>query len=278
MVGETSAWEGWELNVSELQDLVRLLVEHPQWREEMRRLLLSEELLALPELVAKLAAEVRTLAEAQKRTEEQLQSLTKRVDALAEAQKRTEEQLQSLTKRVDALAEAQKRTEEEITRLNSSLASLEISLRAEINKLADKVDDLRGFRREMEFRTKAHGLLGGKLRRIYVYSPNELAHLLANALDQGLIDEEEYRDILLTDAVLKGKEKATEDEVHVAVEVSVTVDIDDVERALKRAQALSKVWPKSLPAVAGERITAGALSLAQRQRVIQITDGKVQWP
>ncbi|MGQ9858766.1 MAG: chordopoxvirus fusion protein [Thermodesulfobacteriota bacterium] len=48
---------------------------------------------------------VRELAQAQKRTEEGLDSLARRVDELVEAQKRTE-------KRVEELAQAQKRTEE----------------------------------------------------------------------------------------------------------------------------------------------------------------------
>ncbi len=74
---------------------------------------------------------VAELAEAQKRTEERLDSLAKKVEELAEAQrcteerlnnlveaqKRTEERLDSLTKKVEELAEAQKRTEEELKTL-----------------------------------------------------------------------------------------------------------------------------------------------------------------
>jgi len=47
---------------------VRLLAEHPEWKTELRRLLLSEESLALPEIV-------RELAEVQRRTEERLEVL-----------------------------------------------------------------------------------------------------------------------------------------------------------------------------------------------------------
>jgi hypothetical protein len=83
--------------VDDFQDLVRLLDQHPEWRAELRRLLLPEQVLELPAIVAR-------LAEAQARTEAQLATLTARVDALAEAQARTEERLQALTDRVDALA------------------------------------------------------------------------------------------------------------------------------------------------------------------------------
>jgi hypothetical protein len=96
--------------VRDYQDLLRLLNAHPEWREELRRAILSDDFLALPRIV-------RELAEAQRRTEEQLAILGRRVDELAEAQKRTEEQLAILGRRVDELAEAQRRTEEQVREL-----------------------------------------------------------------------------------------------------------------------------------------------------------------
>jgi hypothetical protein len=37
--------------VQEFHDLVALLTQHPEWRAEIRRLVLTEELLALPPIV-----------------------------------------------------------------------------------------------------------------------------------------------------------------------------------------------------------------------------------
>ena len=62
--------------VEEFRDLIRLLEQQPEWRAELRRLLLSEELLTLPQLV-------QELAQAQKRTEDQ-------IARLVQAQSRTE--------------------------------------------------------------------------------------------------------------------------------------------------------------------------------------------
>ena len=63
--------------IDDFKDLVELLNVHPEWRGELRRLVLTDELLELPAIV-------RDLAEAQKCTE-------LRVEELAEAQKRTEQ-------------------------------------------------------------------------------------------------------------------------------------------------------------------------------------------
>ncbi|MFQ5767095.1 MAG: hypothetical protein ACE5ID_03820 [Acidobacteriota bacterium] len=63
--------------VQDYQDLIRLLSEHPEWREQLRRQLLSDDFLALPGIV-------RGLTEAQRQTEQQLREL-------AEAQRQTEQ-------------------------------------------------------------------------------------------------------------------------------------------------------------------------------------------
>jgi len=65
--------------VQDFHDLVTLVTQHPEWRAELRRLVLTEELLALPQIV-------HDLAEAQQRTEQQIAQLV-------EAQRRTERQI-----------------------------------------------------------------------------------------------------------------------------------------------------------------------------------------
>lgn len=58
--------------VEDFHDLVRLLEERPEWRAELRRLVLTEELLAMPEQLAALRLE----------TERRFQALATRVEAL----------------------------------------------------------------------------------------------------------------------------------------------------------------------------------------------------
>ena len=59
--------------VEEFRDLVRILEEKPEWRAELRRLVLTEELLSLPEQLAALRAE----------TERRFQEMAATVDKLA---------------------------------------------------------------------------------------------------------------------------------------------------------------------------------------------------
>ena len=89
--------------VEEFHDLIKLLEEKPEWREDLRRLVLTDDLLKLPEAF-------RELVEVQRRTEERIGALTgrletleRRVEELAEAQRRTEERLESLAEKIETL-------------------------------------------------------------------------------------------------------------------------------------------------------------------------------
>ncbi|MDR7400458.1 MAG: hypothetical protein QN144_14275, partial [Armatimonadota bacterium] len=61
--------------VEDFSGLLRLLQEHPEWRAQLRAVLLGEELLSLPRLLRELGEEVRQLTEAHRRGEERLARL-----------------------------------------------------------------------------------------------------------------------------------------------------------------------------------------------------------
>src|SRR5262245_27774059 len=104
--------------VTEFHDLVRLVEERPEWRAELRRLVLTDERLALPEEVARLRQYTEQgferLTAAQARTETQMEKLS-------QAQARTEEQ-------VGMLLQAQARTEAQMEKLSQEVARTEMVL------------------------------------------------------------------------------------------------------------------------------------------------------
>jgi hypothetical protein len=71
------------LTADEFHNLIRLIETHPEWRAELRRLVLTDELLALPQQVGALTREVTTLATTQQHLAEQMTALTVQVTALA---------------------------------------------------------------------------------------------------------------------------------------------------------------------------------------------------
>ena len=71
------------LTAAEFHDLIRLIEAHPEWRAELRRLVLTDELLALPQQVGVLTHEVTTLAATEQHLAEQMTALTVQGTALA---------------------------------------------------------------------------------------------------------------------------------------------------------------------------------------------------
>ena len=275
--------------IQEYLDLVRLLAEHPEWRSELRRLLLSEDLLALPEIVRELAEaqrrteeQVAALAEAQRRAEERLGRIEERLDrveghldrveghlaALAEAQRRTEEQ-------VAALAEAQRRTEERLERLQTTVAILAEQVRAlvEAQQRTDiTIGGLKGRILEMTYRDKAMAYFGPLLRRLRVVPLQTLEETLETRLSS-----EEFKDLLSLDLLVSGQPRYHPEmpEVWLAVEISAVVDQEDLNRARRRANLLRQAGYRAIPVVAGERTTLGAEDEARLHKVAVLQDGRV---
>ena len=129
--------------VKDFQDLVRLLRERPEWRDELRRVLLTDELLELPRAMRVLTEEVRRLAEAQLKTEERIGRLEEaviRLDQavarLAEAQLKTEERVGRLEEATARLAEAQLKTERAVQELAVQVGRLSDAVGFTLEELA----------------------------------------------------------------------------------------------------------------------------------------------
>jgi len=138
--------------VNDFADLVRLLAQHPEWQAELRRLILTEDLLRLPAVVqelaeaqrqtgeqvmeltaavARLEAAVEQLTQAQRRAEERVGQLEDRVGRLetvvgelVEAHRQAEERLSHLEVVVRELAQAHRQAEERLSRLEAAVREL----------------------------------------------------------------------------------------------------------------------------------------------------------
>jgi len=296
--------------VSDYLDLLRLLQEHPEWRAELRRLLLTDEVLTLPQLVRELVeaqrhteTHVAALAEAQRRLEEQMAALT-------EAQRRTDERVGRLEERVGQvegrmghveervgrleermsrveeelakLAEAQRRTQEELRALAAAQRLTEEALRAlaesqrrlerRVDRLTDTVGSLKGRTLEQMYRDRASAYFGRLLRRLQVVDPYELEETLRVHLS-----EEEFADLLQLDLLIRGQPRRSPEigELWLAVEISAVVDPNDVERAHRRATYLRRAGYRVIPMVVGERVMPTAEEKVRQRSVALMQEGSL---
>src|SRR3989442_6839190 len=241
--------------VADFNDLVRILEEKPEWRAALRRQVLTDELLSLPERVATLTEQVTMLTG-------QMTTLTARVTELVEAQKRTDAQLAALTGQVTELVEAKRRTNAQVTEL------------AGISRiLKDDMGEVKGKLLEIDYRTKGPAYFGRIIRRAHVLSPDELTTLIDGAVESGALSDAQAEDLSEADVVVRGRRREDGAEVYLVVEVSWGVGTDDVTRAARRAALLAHTGAATIPVVAGKWVTDEAEWLAREQQVWQLTDG-----
>jgi len=284
--------------VEDYHDLVRLLWEHPEWREELRRLLLTSELLALPEMVkdltkaqreterrlSALAEEVRGLAKQVSILTQGQRRLTEQVRLLTEGQQQLREEQQRLTEQVRALTEGQQRLTEQVRSLTEgqqwlteqvrSLTEGQQRLTERVDLLTDTVGRMKGTLLEMNYQRKASAYFGLLLRRVKVVDLSSIDDVLTSALTS-----EELRDTLQIDLLVSGRLRHLPEspEVMLAVEISSVVDRNDVLRAVQRAKLLRKAGYSAVPVVCGEEVTKGGRDYAEKQSVVLLRDGGVEF-
>lgn len=189
------------------------------------------------------------LAEAQERTEGKVAQLAEGQDRLASAQARTEAQVAGLTR-------AQTRTEAQLTMLTQVVQSLVV----EGSRQANRLDTVLGRTFELQFRDRLTSYLGRLMRRGKLLRNDEVLDAFERAVDAGEAD-----DVLRADAIATGLIDGVSS--HVVVEVSVTCDADDVDRAERRAGILRKAGLVAIPLVACEACSRESLAYARSRQV-----------
>jgi predicted RNase H-like nuclease (RuvC/YqgF family) len=247
--------------VSDFNDLLRLLEEHPEWRAELRRVLLGIEILELPTVVARLAAAVEKLTEEVRHLTERMDAVESRLERVESGLERVETVQEQMLGRLDQLESGQQRLEAGQQRLEGQQQRMQGTL-----------DQLVGSDLERKFRELALSTFGRWLRRLRPVEKHEL-----DAAFGDVIDREQFLDLMRADAVLRGRLGAGmgQPEVWLVAEVSKVVDREDVERAARRAAVLRQAGVAVVGVAAGEDITEGGTTLAAQQHIAVQQDGRV---
>ena len=245
--------------ISNAADFLRLLREDPDFRDEVRRLVLSQELLELPERFARFEAYV----------ERQFTEIRGDIARLDEGQTQMRQDITEIRGDIARLDEGQTQMRQDIT-----------EIRGDIAKNTSDIGGLRGAEYErrvgrsfasyasLAFRQRE----GRSLRRNRLLSSSGYGSspgyedLMADALDAGSMTTEEWMDLQQADAVMSGQHEGNT--VYFVGEFSVTVNNNDIDRAITRAASLARATgSESWPMVIGDNIPEPQRARAEAEGV-----------
>lgn len=224
-------------------------------------------------LVARIMEELRANPAAQRLLMQAL--LTREFQGMPLRLERIEAQLDDLLGRVDNLEEGQHRLEEGQRRLEEGQRRLEgrtdtieevqRDLQNTVQDIQDKVGSLIGDTFELKLPGRIIPLISQKIRlrrAEIVRSPttslsHELADAIADAVEEGVLDERQESRIGLTDIIIRAQRRVERSAVWVAVEASSAIHLRDIERARQSADALEAAFRQdAIAVVVGSRIDA----------------------
>jgi len=252
----------------QLEQLTRRVDALAQRVEEIAAQLaqLTRRVDALAERVDQLTQRVDALAQRVEEIAEQLAQLTRRVDALAQRVEEIAAQLAQLTRRVDALTERVDQLAQQVEQLTKQMNEMA----RQFAQYRRDTDQLKGMMLEMRYAQRPYAYFKDFIRRARTLSVDELYDLL-----EGLnLTEAEVRDVVECDALIFGRDPEDGKPTYLLLEASWTVDLEDVERASRRAALLSRAGLTVVPVVAGYAARPNILEEAARRNVRCVFDGR----
>lgn len=219
-------------------ELLAALEADPALRSAARRIILTDELLALPDLVRENSRQIAELRRAVAAQQETMAALQQAVAELKDIASEHSRQILGLSDRVGTLR-----------------------------------GDLAGMRLESSYRNHAYGYFGSLVRRAHTLGSGEVADLLEEAVERGGMSAEEAADVSLADLLVAGTEGG--DRTYLVVEVSCTLGSSDVERAARRAALLAGAGHRARGVAAGQEMSGAIAAQADQAGVAIVLDGRL---
>jgi hypothetical protein len=221
-------------------EIIRQMRADPALAEEMRAIILDDELRNLPATVNKLVEVVKAL----------------------------EKTVEAHTK----IIEANSRAIEELTEVTRKQGDLLDKQGERLDKQGARLDRMDGDLQEIIFKGNVEDVLYGHIDGAKLLSRKEIDQLIAKA-EQSIQNEARKR-LFKTDGVVAGKEWGKSTRVYGVIEVSTTVGMDDITRAKRGADLLASAGSRAVAVVVGREITHEARVSCENGDAVFISTAK----
>ena len=271
--------------ITDIADLSRILQENPEWREHFRALLLTPELLELPDAMSALTAEVRAFIVEQReindRADARMDALTAELRAFIVEQReindRADARMDALTAELREFVAEQRAWNAEQKKINEAIFARLDQMEDDIKQMKGDISQLKGRQAERDTHRNIVNLLLEQhpgLRRIVILKSDliqfetELNDRIEDAEDEGLITADERKALRAVDLIVRAIQRDTRQTLYFAIEVSRAIANYDVDRAANRAAILSRVTQApGAGAVIGGSVNPQASQRAEEREV-----------
>ena len=220
--------------INNIADLVRIIREQPEWADAIQSILLSQELLELPERFAKFT----------QRVDQKFEAMDQRFDGLTEQVGSLNQRVGSLDQRVDGLDQRVGSLDQRVDGLAQEMNAQFQEMNARFNRLEGQFGNLNGYVYEQRVRNaalvRAKNVLGLQDPQLALTRDTgrtvELDRLVNRARSSGAISPGQEEELQETDIIIAGSGNR-----HAAIEISITSDNDDIRRARLRADILANI-------------------------------------
>ena len=276
---------------SRINEILHEMEQDPELAQALRDTILGQEISALPAAVAQNQGLIIRLMERQLELARAVNTaLDAVVSAMSQAGENTAGALEAHGRRIEGVESALAELREEGQRTRESLGQVLTETKADVKQLQSDMTQVktdvrsidgrldRGFGTNYETKVaqNVRSILGqqaGVRSSRVLKGPNlrtdpGFDRQVESAEASGAITEDESDELLLLDLIVSGTRTGTRERVYAGIEVSITANADDVNRAADRAEILRKVTGgPALAAVIAARVEAPQRELAAQREV-----------
>ena len=224
----------------------------PAAQSMLLKAMLTGEFLGMPVRLDGIEETLKSIQASIGVIETRLDRIETRLDRTEERLDRTEERLDRLEAGQQRLEEGQQRTEQRLDRLETT-----------VNRLDGAVGNLSGSDYESELSRSIRSIFSQRfeLRRPRIIlsarhdMSDEFSDKLEDAVEQNLISDSQRQRIDRTDIIIRAQRKSDRAWIWIAVEASISIHRDDIDRARQSAHALTAAFGEpAVPVAVGQRI------------------------
>ena len=235
--------------INNIEDLMRILREKPEWAEAVRNVLLTKALLELPNTLAQFT---KATAESFRLVNARLTTMEGDIGQLKEGQAELQEGQAELRTDVTLLKEGQAELQADMTIVKTTQARMG----GDLSRMTGQDYESHAARRAP---LMLIGLLGaGNAETIATTrKPEQLDAIALNATGDGSITLENAIELQSADLVVR-TESPPGRAVNILAEISITIQQRDLNRALTRAATLEMATKvRTLPFLIGTKVEEG---------------------